>query len=74
MPHQLPKSILVDVRDQRLRCPVCEEVIGVYEPIVVVEGGAWRRTSMLNEPMLDSDQTVMHHHCAQSISSPPPEG
>ena len=54
----------------RLRCPVCDDVIGVYEPIVVLEPGGLRHTSILNEPMLDSDQIVMHRACAQNTSSP----
>ncbi len=62
--------MLESTRDHRLRCPVCDDVIGVYEPIVVLEPGGLRHTSILNEPMLDSDQIVMHRACAQNTSSP----
>ena len=60
------------MRDQRLRCAVCEDVIGVYEPIMVLEDSQLRVTSWLNEPELGCDQVVMHHHCA--LEHPPDPG
>jgi hypothetical protein len=52
---------------------VCENVIGFYEPIVVLENSELRPTSLLNEPMLTAEQSVTHRHCAQSADSAPPE-
>jgi len=72
-PRSLEQSILVGVRDHRLRCSVCENAIGFYDPIVVLENSELRPTSLLNEPMLAAEQAVMHHHCAHSADSAPPE-
>jgi hypothetical protein len=71
-PENLAWSILAGVRDHRLRCCVCEDVIGFYEPIVVIENSEFRRTSLLNEPMLDAEQAVMHHRCARNADAAPP--
>jgi len=73
MPHGLAGSMLAGVRDHRLRCAVCEEVIGFYEPVVVLDDSGLRKTSLLNEPMLVGEQVAMHHDCAQSADSTPPE-
>ena len=43
------------MRDHRLRCSVCENVIGFYAPIVVLENSELRPTSLLNEPMLTAE-------------------
>ena len=59
--------------DERLRCAACQDVIGVYEPIVVLDGGAFRHSSFLNEPNLDSEQILMHRDCAHNLRSPAPE-
>ena len=58
------------VTDQRLRCAICEDVIGVYEPIMVLDGSQLRQTSWLNEPTLGSDHVIMHHRCALDSQSP----
>lgn len=73
MPGQLAESILTNMRDWRLRCPVCEDVIGVYEPIIVLQDGVFRGSSLLNEPILGDDQILMHRDCALNLPSPPPE-
>jgi hypothetical protein len=73
MPHGLAGSMLAGVRDHRLRCAVCEDVIGFYEPVVVLDDSGLRQTSLLNEPMLDAEQAAMHQDCAQSAYSAPPE-
>jgi len=73
MAHQPARSILKHMPDERLRCALCEDVIGVYEPIVVLESGTFRHSSVLNEPNLDSEQVLMHRDCAHSLPSPPPE-
>jgi hypothetical protein len=64
--------MIVNLRDHRLRCSICQAVIGFYEPIVVLEHSGPRRTSLLNEPMLDAEQGIMHHHCRPSADSAPP--
>jgi len=48
-------------------------VIGFYGPIVVLENSELRPTSLPNEPVLAAEQAVMHHHCAPSGNSAPPE-
>jgi hypothetical protein len=63
-------SMLHSVRDHRLRCAICDEVIGVYEPIMVLEDSQLRHTSWLNEPTLGSDHVVMHHRCALDSVQP----
>jgi len=63
----------VRVRDHRLRCSVCENVIGFYEPIVVLDRTGPRHTSLHNEPMLRTDPAVMHDGCVHSADSAPPE-
>jgi len=65
--------MLTGMKDWRLRCAVCQDVIGVYEPIVVLEDGVFWHSSFLNEPDLDSEQIVMHRDCAHTLPSPPPE-
>ena len=61
------------MRDHRLRCSVCENVIGFYEPIVVLENSELRHTALVNEPMLTAEQAVTHRHCAQSVEPAPHE-
>jgi hypothetical protein len=46
-------------------CPVCGDVIGVYEAVVVIDQSRTRRTSLANEPSLREDErVVMHRECA----------
>ena len=46
-------------------CPICEEVIGVYEPAVAFRDDQWRRTSIGAEPELSlGPETVLHLGCA----------
>jgi hypothetical protein len=73
MSHRLAGSMLAGVRDHRLRCAVCDDVIGFYEPVVILDDSGLRQTSLLNEPMLDAEQLAMHQHCAQS-ADPAPNG
>jgi len=48
-----------------LSCPICADVIGVYEPAVVACDDQRRRTSIAREPRLGSGRgTVMHLGCA----------
>lgn len=53
------------MRAERLRCVVCEDVVGVYEPIVVVDSAGTRVTSLACEPGLAQEQVVVRHRqCA----------
>ncbi|MGB0097875.1 MAG: hypothetical protein WBP81_35720 [Solirubrobacteraceae bacterium] len=54
--------------ENSFRCPVCAEVIGVYEPVIAVGGGAHRKTSLAREPELASGQEIIiHHGCASDL-------
>lgn len=70
-------SILVRVRarvrDHRLHCSVCENVIGFYDPIVVLGPAGPRDTSLHDEPMLVTAPAVMHDRCVNSTDSGSPE-
>ena len=46
-------------------CPVCGDVIGVYEPLAVVRGESVRRTSLAMEPSLASGEEVITHASCQ---------
>lgn len=43
-------------------CWVCGDVIGVYEPLVVVAAGSVRSSSLAQEPALRSGHEVLAHH------------
>jgi hypothetical protein len=47
--------------DHASRCARCGEVIGVYEPLVVVEGGAPRDSSLAAEPALSGAPGELYH-------------
>jgi hypothetical protein len=42
-------------------CDHCDEVIGVYETMVVVAGGVARETSRLAEPAPDAESDERYH-------------
>ena len=46
----------------RVCCPLCGDVIGAYEPLLVVGAGALRRSSLIREPLLRSGEDVIVHH------------
>ncbi len=52
-------------------CAHCGDRIGVYEPVVVVNGDSSRTTSLAREPQLsDSIEAVlMHQACAITLSA-----
>jgi hypothetical protein len=54
--------------DLALTCAQCGEVIGVYEPLVVVEDGAARQTSCAAEPQLlaGAHASCYHGDCHMS--------
>lgn len=46
-------------------CVSCGDVIGVYEPAVVLADGSIRKTSVAREPELERGETpVLHRACA----------
>jgi hypothetical protein len=49
-------------------CPVCGDVIGVHEPLIVVGTGSVRRTSLAMEPALGSgDEVITHAGCESDL-------
>jgi hypothetical protein len=51
-------------------CAYCGERVGVYEPIVVVDPGGSRTTSLAREQELEPDRApVMHADCAVAARS-----
>jgi hypothetical protein len=66
--------IIAAMSDKRLHCPVCDDVIGVYEPVVVIDQSRARNTSLANEPSLGhGEQIVMHGNCAHADGWDPPD-
>jgi hypothetical protein len=52
----------------RMFCPLCGDVIGVYEPLLVIGQGAARRSSLAREPLLGSgEDVVVHHACGLQL-------
>lgn len=45
----------------KVRCAHCQEVIGVYEPLIVLDAGEPRETSRAAEPMLPLDGAEHYH-------------
>jgi hypothetical protein len=52
------------------RCAQCGGMIGVYEPIIVVEATGARRTSLLVEPSGDNpvERLTYHEACRASVA------
>lgn len=48
-------------RKGKLRCARCGDVIGVYEPLVVVTDGVVRRTSRAAEPQIAAKVGDFYH-------------
>jgi hypothetical protein len=52
----------------RVLCPLCGDVIGAYEPLLVVGGGAARRSSLMREPSLGSgEEVIVHRACGLEL-------
>jgi hypothetical protein len=52
---------IVRAVSRRLLCPLCGDVIGVYEPVLVVGEGTARTSSLAREPHLASGEDVVIH-------------
>jgi hypothetical protein len=53
------------------RCRDCNEVIGVYEPLVVHDGSSARTTSRAAEPDLRAGAAAYYHpHCQAADRRP----
>jgi hypothetical protein len=50
------------------RCVVCEDVIGVYEPLVHIGGGAATRTSRAARPEICSNGRCYHLDCYAQVA------
>ena len=57
---------------RRVLCPVCGDVIGVYERLLVLTGGSMRPSSLAVEPWLRSgEHIVVHHACGADRATAP---
>jgi hypothetical protein len=57
-------SILDSVQGA-LCCQICGDVLGVYEPLLVIEGASSRTSSLAREPSLgDGRATAVHRNCS----------
>jgi hypothetical protein len=45
------------------RCPVCDDIIGVYEPLMHLGGGFATRSSRASEPEICSSGHCFHLAC-----------
>jgi hypothetical protein len=53
--------------DELPRCPVCDDVIGVYEPLMHVGGGFATRSSRGEEPEICSNGQCFHLACYKRV-------
>jgi hypothetical protein len=54
-----------------VRCRHCCEVIGVYEPLIAVEGSEARKTSLAAEPHLRLSGGDRYHDACYDSDAPP---
>ncbi len=50
------------------RCPACDEIIGVYEPLVHLGDGFAARTSRAAEPEICSSGDCFHLECYERLA------
>jgi hypothetical protein len=55
--------------EDAFRCAHCDELIGVYEPLVVVQRGEVRMTSRAAEPQLEGRGEYYHGFCHETVRS-----
>ena len=69
---RLLRSTIVAVRE-RMACHRCKDVIGVYEPMVVLADGRVRETSLAREPgVRASDHECYHRACFDEMQAERP--
>jgi hypothetical protein len=56
---------------ERPRCPVCDDIVGVYEPLVHLGEGIATRTSRAVEPEICSSGECFHVACYEGLSDEP---
>lgn len=56
--------------EQPMRCGHCGDVIGVYEPLVVVRDGETRSTSAAAEPHIGEEPGERFHRACHSEEPP----
>jgi len=49
------------------RCPVCDDIVGVYEPLVHLGGGVATRSSRAAEPEICSSGECYHLDCYEQL-------
>jgi hypothetical protein len=49
------------------RCPVCNDIVGVYEPLVHLGGGLATRSSRAAQPEICSSGECFHLACYERI-------
>ena len=49
------------------RCPVCDDIVGVYEPLVHLGGGIATRSSRAAEPEICSSGECYHLDCYEQL-------
>lgn len=58
----------------RLRCRYCQDVIGVYEPLVLADDAGHGVTSLASEPWLHAAQPPSYHRsCYEQLAGTPAE-
>ena len=57
------------MRDQT-RCRQCGDLIGVYEPLIVLADGHPRETSRAAYPNAGDSVQCFHRHCYEELSKP----
>jgi hypothetical protein len=61
------RSPIIVRMEGALRCPVCNDAIGVYEVVLVLDGDDSRTSSIAREPELqDGEHPVLHLSCGLS--------
>ncbi len=53
---------------ERPRCPACDDIIGVYEPLVHLRDGFAMRTSRAAEPEICSAGQCFHLECYERLA------
>ena len=49
------------------RCPVCNDIVGVYEPLVHLSGGLATRSSRAAQPEICASGECFHLACYEGI-------